>query len=438
MHPAIEEVLKERMGFAAETVGRSLVDKIVRRRIAESGSSSADEYLRLLDSSPAELSELIDAIAIPETWFFRDPQAFTALADWSIRTWLRGNTAGVLRILSLPCSTGEEAYSIVMALFNAGLSRTRFEVDAIDISAAHLAKAQKAIYTRNSFRKSDPDILPSYFTIIPSGHQICKSVRDLVRFRKGNLFDPEWQIVSQVYDVIFCRNLMIYFGTENQQKAMRTLDRMLKPTGILFVGSAETYIAKAFGYEPLEHRMSFGYRKTGTRAAKVLPVSETQKQRKEALAALQSIAAKQATEPKSRAARGDSSISKSSSKIGSRSRKESTARLPAVSLEHARRLADSGDLRTAETICTHYLEKHRSSSECHYLLGLIADSRNDPEAAADFYRKALYLDPNHEQALTHLALIAEKSGDLDQAKRLRTRARRAADRRPSDSLRRKS
>src|SRR5689334_18012719 len=106
MNPALEELLRDHMGFAPETVGHVVLEKIIRRCVADSGSRSIDDYVERVKNDPQELLRLVDAVVVPETWFFRDPEAFTALSNWVLRDWLPRNPLGVLRILSLPCSTG--------------------------------------------------------------------------------------------------------------------------------------------------------------------------------------------------------------------------------------------------------------------------------------------------------------------------------------------
>ena len=102
-----------------------------------------------------ELQELIDTVAVPETWFFRDRGAFIALARIALDAMVRRGPTDVLRILSVPCSTGEEPYSIAMSLLDAGLSPQRFQVEAIDISHRAIERARAGVYRRNSFRGQD-------------------------------------------------------------------------------------------------------------------------------------------------------------------------------------------------------------------------------------------------------------------------------------------
>jgi chemotaxis protein methyltransferase WspC len=147
-----ESLLKEMMGLDSATVGSATVERAVRIRMARVGVDRREDYWQQLRSSKAELQELIEAVVVPETWFFRDPAAFTALVRLAVAESRPPTPANVLRLLSIPCSTGEEPYSIVMALFDGGFSPEQIQVDAVDISARALFQAKHGVYGSNSFR----------------------------------------------------------------------------------------------------------------------------------------------------------------------------------------------------------------------------------------------------------------------------------------------
>ena len=147
-----EDLLKRTMGLDAASIGASAIERAVQQRLAASGLPETGAYLERVRASPEELQELIEAVIVPETWFFRDREAFAALARLVYEEWLGAHATGVLRVLSLPCSTGEEPYSAAMALLDAGWPAERFRVDALDISAHALAAARRGVYGRNSFR----------------------------------------------------------------------------------------------------------------------------------------------------------------------------------------------------------------------------------------------------------------------------------------------
>lgn len=138
---------------------------------------------------------------VPETWFFRDREAFAELARLAGERLAR-EPARVLRILSVACSTGEEPYSAAMALLDAGIAAARFAIDAIDISGHAIAHAEHALYGRSAFRGHSPAFRERYFSEAAGGWQLREGVRRRVRFAQGDLFEDA--AVGEVrYDFIF-------------------------------------------------------------------------------------------------------------------------------------------------------------------------------------------------------------------------------------------
>lgn len=146
---AFENLLKQTMGLDATSIGSSAIERAVQERLSACHLKDPDSYWERVRSSETELQELVEAVVVPETWFFRNPEAFAALVRLVREEWLPSHPEGVLRLLSLPCSTGEEPNSIAMALLDAGFPANRFDIDAIDISARALARAQLGLYGRN-------------------------------------------------------------------------------------------------------------------------------------------------------------------------------------------------------------------------------------------------------------------------------------------------
>src|SRR6516165_3425841 len=116
------------------------------------GLLRVEEYRQRLLSSAGEFEELLETVVVKETWFFRDADVFSSLARLAIEQWLPRNRGGKMRLLSLPCSSGEEAFSIVMALLDAGMPADQFDVDAVDISNRALMCARRGVYMKNAFR----------------------------------------------------------------------------------------------------------------------------------------------------------------------------------------------------------------------------------------------------------------------------------------------
>ena len=151
--PQIIALLRKTVGLDVASVGVSLIERAVKQRVIANDLRNISQYADLLQSCEPELQSLVEEVVIPETFFFRYPESFAALRQIVGEQFLFGTKK--LRALSVPCSTGEEPYSIAMTLLDAGLSLERFQIDAIDISAHLLDIARLGIFGGNSFRGSD-------------------------------------------------------------------------------------------------------------------------------------------------------------------------------------------------------------------------------------------------------------------------------------------
>jgi chemotaxis protein methyltransferase WspC len=401
----IEQLLRDTMGLDVATVGSDTLQQAVQSRMKTSGLRQFDDYLPRVRESAEELQALIEAVVVPETWFFRHVEAFEALTQWARSEWAARNCSGLLRILSVPCSTGEEPYSIAMALMDAGLRPEQFRVDAIDISRPALAQASRGLYRENSFRSADLSFRSRYFSEEAGAHRLAASIRNLVRFRMGNLYEPNFA-GGEAYDVIFCRNVLIYFDNAKQKQAIAILTRRLVPTGVLFVGPAEGCLMLDGGFAPIGQRMSFGFQARGARAG--VPV----------------VSRVEPAKPKQRAVvRPPQQVVTKRPAVCAAVPPRPNA--PSIDLAKARELADAGRLAEAESICENVLRDSAGSGDAYALLGIVQDAMGRSHEAEESYRRAIYLDPNQHQALAHLALIAERKHDVATARRLRDRARRA-------------
>ncbi|WP_044531682.1 CheR family methyltransferase, partial [Herbaspirillum sp. B65] len=161
--PHIADLLKAAMGLDMATVGSSLIERVVRERMAALEITDDSLYLAVLQTSETELQALIESAVVPETWFFRDREAIFATARLA-RQRLAEQPAVPVRILSLPCSTGEEPYSLAMALQEEGVAPTQFVIDAYDIRTRSLEIAAAGVYGRNSFRGQDLGFRDRHFT----------------------------------------------------------------------------------------------------------------------------------------------------------------------------------------------------------------------------------------------------------------------------------
>lgn len=402
MIAAIQALLQRTIGLDAASVGVSTIEHAVRLRQTACEQPSLAAYWATLCQSDAELQALVETVVVPETWFFRDRAAFAAIARHASEKMSQRSPDAVWRLLSLPCSSGEEAYSMAIALLEAGIPASRFRIDAVDISARALASAQRAVYGTNAFRGDDLGFRDRHFEAVLGGFRPAEAVQRQVRFIQGNLLNPDLLPGLSIYDVIFCRNVLIYCDREAQKHVFQLLHRLLTPEGLLFVGPGETGLLPRDDFTSARMPMAFAFRKAGPlvtpqrsrparRAAPPVPVSRP------------ALAARPASPPPA-----------------------APAREPSIA--DVQRMADEGHLADAARHCEAYLRSHGPSPQAFYLLGLIRDATNHWSEATEAYRKALYLDRNHREAMVHLALSLERQGDVAGARRLNERIERQAQR----------
>ena len=411
--PHIADKLKLAMGLDMATVGASLIERVVRERMTALDISDDSLYLALLQTSAAELQSLIELAVVPETWFFRDREAILAAARLA-RERLAAQPALPVRILSLPCSTGEEPYSLAMALLDVGLLPGQFVIDAYDIRTRSLEIAAAGIYGRNSFRGRDLGFRDRYFTAHEAGWHLQPHIREQVRFAPGNLLAPDFLQHAAPYDFIFCRNVLIYFERDVQHAVVNLLEGLMKPDALIFVGPAEGGILLSPRLESAGIALAFGFRKR--------PV-----QRRSGHVPTWAAPAKSAAVPPP-----VSAIPIGAPAVAAKRRpampEPSVVASPVAPvsgrLERARLLADQGEFEQAQALCQEAIQEQGPSAAAFYLQGLILDAGGDHEQAQRCYRKALYLEPEHQPALLHLAALLQAQGDIAGAERMRQRAAR--------------
>ncbi|EIK62976.1 CheR family methyltransferase [Pseudomonas lactis] len=407
--PRFFAFLKERIGLDVASVGEAIIERAVRQRCQSSQSPSAEAYWQHLQTSHDEQQALIEAVIVPETWFFRYPESFATLARLAQARLAEINQMRALRILSLPCSTGEEPYSIAMALLDAGLAPHQFKVQGMDVSPLSVERARRGVYGKNSFRGADLEFRDRHFTEDAGSYRIADRVREQVRLQVGNLLDPALLANEPTYDFVFCRNLLIYFDQPTQKQVFDVLKALTHVDGVLFIGPAEGSLLGRHGMRSIGVPQSFAFSRhvepTPPPAPLVKPTPAPLPQRRAAPIPLKP--------------RPFSTVS---------------PHVPPVKgvptdagdlLSEIATLANEGKSAEARAACERYLSSHPPAAQVFYWLGLLSDVAGSALEAQGYYRKALYLEPQHPQALMHLAALLESQGDSAGARRLQARAARS-------------
>jgi chemotaxis protein methyltransferase WspC len=409
-----EQLLKASIGLDAGSVGESSIERAVQERLSACALPDRHAYWERVRSSGSELQALIDEVIVPETWFFRDREAFALLASIGHEKWLRASADRVLRLLSLPSSTGEEPYSMAMALLDTGVPAERFRIDAVDVSARAIAQAERAVYGRNSFRGQDLTFRDRHFEATALGYRPSDSVRHQVRFRQGNVLAADFLPGLDLYDVIFCRNLLIYFDRATQDRAVIVLQRLLTSSGMLFVAPSETGLLLRHDFVSAKIPLAFAFRKSGAGCRDPRPPARPVR-RSTPFRVASPAPGRRESPPATR-----EKLTAAPPLLPSTERRAGMQ----AGLDEAVRLADQGLLVEAATCCEQHVERYGPSANAFHLLGLVRDAAGDTTDASRYYRKALYLDPEHHETLVHLAFLVEQRGDRAGAQVLRNRARR--------------
>ena len=404
--PRFFAFLKERIGLDVASVGEAIIERAVRQRCQAIQAGTTNDYWHHLQRSHDEQQALIEAVIVPETWFFRYPESFATLARLAKARLLEINQMRALRILSLPCSTGEEPYSIAMALLDAGLAPHQFKVQGIDVSPLSVERARRGVYGKNSFRGGDIAFRDRHFVEYGDGFHIAERVREQVRLQVGNLLDPALLTNEASYDFVFCRNLLIYFDQPTQKQVFDVLKGLTHEDGVLFIGPAEGSLLGRHGMRSIGVPQSFAFSRHAE-PVKPEPVFMP-------MPIPQRSAAPIPVKP-----RPFSTVSAQVVPI------KAPASDASALLSRIATLANEGKSVDARAACEQYLNNHPPAAQVFYWLGLLSDVAGSALEAQGYYRKALYLEPQHSQALMHLAALLESQGDSAGARRLQARAARS-------------
>lgn len=324
-----------------------------------------------------------------------------------------------VRVLSLPCSTGEEPYSVAMALLDAGIPPANFHIDAIDICHRSLATAERGVYGRNSFRGKLLDYRDRHFDTNKDLSTLSELVRQQVHFRHGNMFAPDFLINEKPYDFVLCRNVLIYFDREMQQQAVQILERLLHAQGTIFVGPAEAGVMLRPNLASAGIPLAFAFQKRST----PLPTVTLPKSSKAAIPASIKL---QALPPIPPLRKPFAHVAPAAPQTTPAATVPTGVQSAESILTRAMQYANQGELADATRLCKEYMQQNGPNAAAYYLIGLISDARQDTADAMQHYRKAIYLQPNHYEALTHLAALLAAQGDNAGALLMQQRAQRVA------------
>ena len=249
----LRKLLKERSGLDLSTDKQYLVESRLIPLARKSGLSGIGELVSKMKSgAPSLITEVVEAMTTNETFFFRDKIPFEHLRDTVLPLMLKARAkARSLRIWSAACSTGQEPYSIAMCLKEKAplLSGWRIEIVATDLSQEVLEKSRAGIYSQFEVQRGLPiQMLVKHFTQSGEIWQVNADIRAMVQHRQLNLLQDFSQLGR--FDVIFCRNVLIYFDQETKINVFERLNKAMEPDGMLMLGAAESVVGITDAFRP--------------------------------------------------------------------------------------------------------------------------------------------------------------------------------------------
>lgn len=374
------------------------VERSVARLMARSGLRDAARFLERLDRDGALLEDILTDLVVGETYFFREPQQFASLREMVLPDLLRNRPLDApLQIWSAACATGEEAYSLAILMEQEGLA-ARSDITATDISAVALGKAARATYQHWSFRGAKDDFARNYFRVRGGKFHLIDRIRERISFAPSNLAAESYPQPRRGtgFDLILCRNVLIYFGGQTVAHVARSLFASLNEGGWLVTAPSDPPL---WDHAPFETRMTEGgvfYRKRDVALAKALPSNIIVFPRKPRPPEPE----KKKSPPREAKAEAPDF--------------RNDARLCEV---HAQALFADNRSGTVLEFLSNAIVWHPLSRELHYLyaVGLLNAAALDK--AANIARRLVYLDRRSVAAHMLLGTIAQSRGDRPGAMR---------------------
>lgn len=237
----LRDFIYEKSGIYIADSKKYLLENRLTKRIQEKKLGGYEDYLYLLlyGNVSDELTKLFDTVTTNETFFFRESQQLDVFIDHIVPAIIKKQGSKDISIWSAACSTGEEPYTLSMLLVEKGYI-VKKEIVGSDISDGTLESAKKAIYNSYSIRNIPTQYLKKYFKPNGQNYELSPAVKNTVKFMNINLIDERKMKLVSGRDVIFCRNVLIYFDDKAKKKAVSLLYDSLKPGGYLIIGLSES------------------------------------------------------------------------------------------------------------------------------------------------------------------------------------------------------
>lgn len=406
-----------------------LLAEILASRVRETGSGTASAYLSKLATWPEEIGEVARVLTVSETYFMRNRDQFLALQRiLRAREALPGRS---LRMLSAGCASGEEAYSLAIAVLETLTDPREWTISilGVDVCPEAIARARAGSYSTWSLRDTPASIAQKYFHTRRGCHVIDDDVRAMVRFERHNLARGCSGFAgNEGFDIVFCRNVLMYFTPEAARELVADIARALAPGGHLFLGHAESLRGMSDGFALRQCHGGFYYERIPAPSPVVVdaapaaePWADTIGRASERIARLADDVQMPALDAMQAGRRDLGPVLE----LLQRERFEEALRLLSIEsvgdrqamLLRAVLLVGTGDIEAAERICEALLGDDDLDAGAHYVLALCREHAGDLSRALEHGRAAAYLDGCFAMPHLQLARIARRSKDLETTRR---------------------
>ena len=398
----LAEIVSRTIGFDPERIGLNSIIRAAHEAQAYSKASTIEALEDQLIDDPKCRQLFTESIVVSESWLFREPKVFQHMNTLLCQ---RLQKQSEVAMLSAPSANGEEACSIALSLLESGHSQNQFHIIATDISRHAVKQARSGLFSESAFRTMDETRKNKWFSSTPKGWQVAPAIQETIEFLDRNLLDPSTanELIQKArggFDLICCRNLLVYFTKPARKNLIQTLARLLKPDGELVVGAAETVILPTCDWEPTGP-LTFRLRKQAIEPPLVQQES------------IQDNTHKSPIQTKVES----SQLGHANPIIPS----DNATTSPEI-IREVEALANAGDIENAIRICQESLQIKGTQTDLLYILAILHQTAGDFETSEKLLEKAVYLEPRHEGALLSLALIAKRRGDTTAERRYRRSA----------------
>ncbi|MFH1562126.1 MAG: CheR family methyltransferase [Nitrospirota bacterium] len=439
-----QNFILQNSGIFIDEIKRDLLRKALLSRATFLNLAGYADYYKFLKYNPRgeeEFKEILNLITVCETYFFRDAKHFYTLRNHLLpeiikRKQAQGNYG--IRIWSAGCSTGEEPYSIAIALLEALQPAQMWDVEifASDVSTKALKTAQEGVYSKWSLRSTDRSYIEKYFIQDDKRFTLKDDIRNRVNFEYFNLIREPFPLskMGDYWDIIFCRNVTIYFKQDSTKRVISNFYNSLQKEGYLFIGASESLYHISNEFELVEIDGNFIYQKPFEKAAEKIKGGRITIEK-----ITSSTRASRKTKREEVASPSDALIKKDIKEIKAQAKKpvinekieelyktaqyyfeadmfekalfelmkiiDCTDGHPETFLMLADIYANKEQFDEAERECRKALEIDSLLSPAHFLLGIILNKKGNAEEAIKEFKKTIYLDPDFPLAHFNLANI---------------------------------